>query len=392
MKFQTWFVFVLVVFCAACGGSTQTDDGQLCSFPPQADAGNTPEAEAGVDALHEPEARVPTLTVKLNPKAQGSVVNINDKYIQPLWLDLEGDELEDMTTSSLSLTRSGMGQDSSIQLALFDKDYNLLWPLDGNPIKVDPQTHKAVFQGMKIKVPAKGKVPIVAIALFSGKPEEIHAMSLAQASDIVTDKGVVEGTFPIQGPTFSLVDGPNYFTQLIYENPNGPLSGTLTGGEQNGRLLEFEARSIFYEFWFYGWSFDLVALDGGKVRGSKGTFLIKQARITDGSSTYLSDGMFMNPAFTDPGAEDMSFRFYPDQLVYPIVLGKGINKIFEVRVDLAATEDEPGEFFGHKYRLDLHMPVFGNDLNIQTFADFLNPGAVEPKTSLQGPSVTILAP
>lgn len=401
MHIQTWFVFVFVVFCAACGGSTQTNDDHLCSYPPQADAQvpseagdaqSEPEAEAGVDALHEPEARVPTLTVKLNPKAKGSVVNINDEWIQMLWLDLEGDELEDVTTKSLSLTRSEMGQDSSVELGLLDEDYNSLMPPPQDFwTKVDPQTHKAMFQGLKIKVPAKTKISIVIITTFSGKPDEHHALSLAQAWDIITDKGVVQGAFPIQGPTFDLVDGPNYLTQLIYDLPGAVPPGPFTGGAQNVKLLTFEARSVYYEFWFFGWGFDLVALDGGRVRGSKGTFLIKQARML-GNDSNVSDGVFMDPANTDPGAESMSFRFNLPQLAHPIELGCASNKLFDVSVDLAATEDAPGEFFGHKYRLDLHMPVYGNDLYILTFVDLLNPGAVEPKTSLQGIPVMILAP
>jgi hypothetical protein len=393
MKIHTWFAFIFVLFCAACGGSTQNGDDQVCSFPTQdsqapdaGDAQGEPEAATEVDAQHEPEARVPTLTIKLNPKVQGTTVNVNDKYIQTLWLDLEGDELEDVSTTHLNLTRSGVGQDSAIQLALLDQDYKMVWPLDGNLVKVDSD-HKANFP-LNLKIPTKGKVSLVAIAIFSGNAAEQHTISL-EAGDIGVDKGVVQGDFPIQGPTFVLAGGPNYFTQLLYEF-YGPPASTFKGGE-NENVLLFGARSVYYEFWFNGWGFDLVALDGGKVRGSQGTFLVKQARMLS-SGVNISDGLFMDPANTSPGAESMSFSFSPFQLVSPIVLEKGSNKLFDVNVDFAETEDAPGEFFGHKYRLDLHLPVSGVDLFLATFADILNPGAVEPKTNLQGPSFTIVAP
>jgi len=385
-----WFFWALCLFMCSCGSVvTIGDNGQL----PSTDAGEDTLADVQVDAPADAQSESShqlVLYVDQFPGKPGLTVNTKDKYVPMLWLNLLGDEYYDLTITSLRVTRTGKGQASSVKVILLDKDFkSVMSTADLQPF--DPATQQVAFTGLMIKVPAMIKKSLMLVAVFDGQPAEQHALSIAQATDITLEKGVVMGEFPIQGPTYTMADGPDYLTQLVYDFQGVPAPVTLKGGEQHKTMLSFEARSIYYKFWFYGWGFDLTALDGGKVRGSQGTYLIKQARML-ANDAYVSDGMFMDQTKTDPGAASMSFRFDLPQLAFPIEVGCATNKLFDVEVDLAATEDEPGEFFGHKYRLDLHMPVFGNDLFIVTFADFLNPRAVEPKASLQGSEITILSP
>lgn len=386
--------FLALILCLAMVSLACTDhviigdNEQLPGTDAGADVQADAQAEAEAEAAVEAEAHQPVLTVAFNPAQDpGSYINKQDKYVPSLWVDLMGDELEDLTFDAVRITRSGAGQTKSVQAMLCDKDFKCYLP----PTYLQPfdaATGQAVYSGLKIKVPAKTKVQLVLVANYDGTEGEQHAFSIAKASDITVDKGaIVQGAFPIQGPIFILSDG--YYNQLNY-GLDDPPEKTIQAGAQDVLLFAFWAKSVRYTIATMGWGFGLHAEGANLVCGSKGSMVIKNIRVW-ANGDPISNPVDIDCGAVPPPANDGLFATQ-GELISQTTFEPAKMQHYEVRGDVATAEDAPAEFFGQSYHMSLKLPPQASDILLSTFADMLNPGTVYPLTDLQGNAFKVVAP
>lgn len=414
----TVLVLIAVAF-VACGNFGYLGDPNVDATPQSSDAGVDAEvgvdsapqeaqadaaAEVAVDASDEADADidsdaafdanaeaagyVPVLTVELEPDLVSQDMYFK-KYAEVLRINPQGDSKVDLTIDELCFTHTGSGSiDEISSVVLIDEDFSRLSMNDPVP---DPVTGRACFSDLNFKIQANTR-PLFRLvslnqAIVTGGE---HAFSIAVPGDVVTVESVVQvkGQFPIQGPTMTMSD---IVPELIYSYAGTSSDLEFEADELDPSIYEFNANALRYQMHANAIPVFVVSRDGGLIRGSKGTFYLDRFQIWEGN-VPIGDPIELDPTTVDVGVQGVYFSLYPFNGTDIFIFPPGITKKLYVTFSHPMAEDAPGEFFGHKYRLEQKLPGTYKDVLNYDFADLLDPGQVWPQSDIQGSLRRILAP
>ncbi len=108
---------------------------------------------------------------------------------------------EGATVTALTITRNGLAQDTDLsEIKLWDNQTQL-----GSPSNLNTTTHKAVFTGLNLVIPANGAKTLTVTANISSTATTGNAprLSVLATSDITSAKEI-KGAFPIEGNTMTI--------------------------------------------------------------------------------------------------------------------------------------------------------------------------------------------
>lgn len=367
-------------------GQDAADDQQAdTNVQPDVQADVQPEAVPDVQPDVLPDAQPPTVTVQVDPTLQNSLVYYKTKHDEMLRLTLIGDANADATITRLKVTRHGVGSNADIQtLYLLGQDYKMLTMQEAT---LDQTNGTAEFTDLSIAVPAKAQVMVRLVAKLDGPAAAQHGFAVEASSDVdALAPAVVSGNFPVQGPTFVL--GTTMEPELLYafEGPSAPPDAHA--GDHGVTLFAFSVTALNRRMDITNWNLFLTSNDGGLVRGSAGTFCWNWFRIMDDQNTTYAAFVDLNNEFVANGAAGAYFGIQP-----PLpILEPGVPMHLRIVANSTATEDAPGECFGHAYGMTLKLPGYPTDVTDADYADPLDPGQISPQSDIVGNAIKLVSP
>lgn len=223
---------------------------------------------------------------------------------------------------------------------------------------------------------------------FYGSAGAQHRFEIADASGVVLlDGGLVDGTFPVVGNPFMLSGATVGQLTTTIEDPVGPtFIGCSVNWNASAPLINFElVVSPQDDLEVEHAKFTLESTDGGFVRGSNGTPYFSNIRLIGKATFQTTAGPEeLNPIFS--GSTYAPIEFDDSFLVL-----NGSTTHYVVLAQLACTEDAPGEFFGHHYRL-VKKPFAVGSVMDKVYAEPLPTSHMPPQSDIGGNVFQVVAP